>query len=606
MGHFNFKQRKVTPSAAHPDWLRVSSAVGRMVNDWAGRYDVAAFAAPGAGEGHPAFFNPYTSEVEVNVEKCFGSDTDPKLLEDLDLRERQYEWPRATGAVFHEALHARISLWDVIKAQSDLTPAEFNALILFEEGRIEKQGLTLFPRNAAFLRTMALDIVVGDIDDIASGSDTQFAANVAALTLARVDAGSLLEEDVEAIREVIETKLSKDTLDKMQELWRQAQAHTDHTNPAKLYDLAREWTKLVSEQAEANGDAPGDMPGEGMDGSMGGGGSGDGAMSEFMKQVEGALSEAADMATIAAYDDITDVETMERWENEAKSKSSAAKDRKDSENISSEVFGKGTTDVHGTRSSSELQSKRQPTGPERAAAVTVARMLEKAKYRDRDAHEVSSVVPPGRLRTRAAMQGAALKSKGIMSQAEPWRRTVRKHTEDPTLSIGVMVDISGSMGGAMVPMAVSAWVLSEAVRRVQGRAAMVYYGNDVFPTLKPGQHLDQVNIWSAPDMTEKFDKGFKAVDGALGLTWGTGARLLVVVSDGCYTHQERAAAQRAMGICQRSGVGVLWLNMSAYKSGDAERIVNGTNAVLLNISGDPVKAATEIGNAAAKALEAAH
>jgi hypothetical protein len=124
--------------------------------------------------------------------------------------------------------------------------------------------------------------------------------------------------------------------------------------------------------------------------------------------------------------------------------------------------------------------------------------------------------------------------------------------------------------------------------------------------LKPGQHLDQVNIWSAPDMTEKFDKGFKAVDGALGLTWGTGARLLVVVSDGCYTHQERAAARRAMEVCQRGGVGVLWMDMSPYKSGYPERIVNGTSAVLLNVTGDPVKAATEIGNAAAKALEAAH
>ena len=84
----------------------------------------------------------------------------------------------------------------------------------------------------------------------------------------------------------------------------------------------------------------------------------------------------------------------------------------------------------------------------------------------------------------------------------------------------------------MQPMASVAWILSEATRRVQGRAAMVYYGNNVFPTLKPGQHLDRVKVYSAPDMTEKFDKAFKALNGGLNLLNGSGALLLVVVSDG--------------------------------------------------------------------------
>jgi hypothetical protein len=230
-------------------------------------------------------------------------------------------------------------------------------------------------------------------------------------------------------------------------------------------------------------------------------------------------------------------------------------------------------------------------------------MLEKAKYRERDEVVVHSIVPPGRLRTRAMVQGAALKSKGIMTQTEPWRRTVRKHTDDPTLNVGVLVDISGSMSDAMVPMAVTAWVLSEAVRRVQGRAAMVYYGESVFPTLKPGQHLDKVNVYSAPDGTEKFNTAFKAVNGSLNLLNGSGARLLVVVSDGCYTSQEKQAARKWLERCKQSGTGVLWLANDDGR--EARRITDGTGAKLLVNMVNPVTVASEIGLTAARALTGA-
>jgi Mg-chelatase subunit ChlD len=253
-----------------------------------------------------------------------------------------------------------------------------------------------------------------------------------------------------------------------------------------------------------------------------------------------------------------------------------------------------------TRTGSRLIEKRPATGAERAAAVTVAVMLEKAKYRERDEKEIKSIVPPGRLRTRAIVQGAALKSKGVMATTEPWRRTIRRHTDDPTLTIGVMVDISGSMGEAMNPMATTAWVMSEAAKRIQARTAMVYYGQDVFPTLKPGQHLDQVNVYSAPDGTEKFDRAFKALDGGLNLLAGTGARLLVVVSDGCYTPHEMLKAEHWMKRCQESGVAVLWLPFE--NSGYARHICRNSDAVILQGTLNPAAAATEIGRRAAEAL----
>jgi hypothetical protein len=225
-----------------------------------------------------------------------------------------------------------------------------------------------------------------------------------------------------------------------------------------------------------------------------------------------------------------------------------------------------------------LVEQRQPTSAELSASVRIGQWLEKAKYRERDEHEIASIVPPGRLRSKAILQNVALKSRGVNQRVEPFRRTVRKHTDDPTLNVGIMVDISGSMGSAMKPMATTAWVMSSAVNRIQGNCAMVYYGNDVFPTLKIGQKLSEVNVYSASDGTEKFSKAFQALDGALNLLHGNGARLLVVVSDGEYSGDEVPKSKEIVAKCKEAGVAILWL---PFDSGRGARDIGGDYAEIV-------------------------
>jgi len=599
MGQFNYSKKKTTPSVSHPEWLGVSAAIGKMVNSWAGRFDVAAFAGPNAAEGHPAFFNPHTAEVEVNVEKCFGDDVSPAEVGDISDREVQYEFPRATGAIFHEAMHARFSQWELEPAQKDLSPAEFRALVMLEEGRIESHGLERFPNNAAFLRSTVLDLVISDVANVQSDSDTVMAADIAALTLARVDAGSCDESDVCELHDVIESKLGASRLEALRQVWLEAQRYDQHSVAEGMYPLAKEWVRIVTEAAEENGDPTPDQ-------AQGGDGAGM-TPSEFAEALAKALEEGAESALIGAFGDLADVQMSEEWAEQVSAKQNAAKTAQEARNEAVKVFGSGTSEMPTTTSYSRLNEERAPRGDERVAAVQLAQLLEKAKYRDRDETEVTSEIPPGRLRTRAAVQGVALKSKGIMTKSEPWRQTKRKHVDDPTLNIGVMVDISGSMGGAMEPMASLAWVLSEATRRVQGRSAMVYFGNDVFPTLKPGQHLDRVRVFTAPDMTEKFDRAFKALDGGLNLLNGSGARLLVVVSDGEYPDHEKSAVRKWVAACEQNGVAVVWLSFpSTYGAQPtAASLLKNTKAAMEILDLDLKGSAKAIGAAAVKALSAA-
>jgi Mg-chelatase subunit ChlD len=600
MGHIKVSATRAerTPS----EWLPTGARIGELVNTWAGRSDIVAYVGPGAGGPTPACFNPICAEVEINIDAAFGKGITPEMIGDLTNRDNLFEWPRASGAIFHEALHARYSRYSLEAAQKELSKYEFQAFMSLEESRIEKHGVDNFPANRVFLRACALEIVLHDIQEQTEqhlSHGVRSIAGLAALTCARVDAGSLDTEDIEEIKAIVIEHLGQDVYDSIRQIWIKFQSHDNHTDPKYLYELAREWEKILSQLAKETGEQPEvGMPAD------------KGILiliDAVMEDLKEAIKEAASNVAIATGDEVQEQEQKEDWQKVVDLRSKAARQQRDHEQVAHDVFSKSTTEINSTGSGSLLKETRSPTPAERSAAVKIAQLLEKAKYRERDETEIQSILPPGRLRTRAVVQQAAYKAQGSMMNAEPWRRTVRKHTDDPTLKVGVMVDISGSMSAAMEPMAATAWAMSEAARRVQGRCAMVYYGSGVFPTLKPGQHLDQVNVYTAPDSTEKFDKAFKSLDGSLGLLQSTGARLLVVVSDGVYTETELDNAKHWVRECERNGVAVLWLSYEneGYNPhrGYLEKITEGTATVVLNNLKDPAAAALQIGQSAAKALE---
>ena len=589
MAHLKISRTRAEQTPA--EWLKVGAQLGELVNTWAGRSDIVAYVGPGAGQSAPACFNPPMAEVEVNVEVAFGAAVTPETIGDIRNRTTQFDYPRASGAIFHEALHARYSRYDLIKAYEELSKNEMQALILLEETRIEALGVENFPANRVFLRACAMDIILDDVKEhLEENTTTRAIAQLAALVCARIDAGSLDREDALDVQEIIVDYFGTTRYSQLRDIWLRFQKYEGHTNALPLYELAREWEKLVSEVSEDKGDAEKDNPVAA-------------ALAGIIAEIIESLEEAAEDIAIAIGDEAQEQEQKEDWQEVVDFRGKAAKQQKDHEKISDQVFNKSSAELGDSGSFSRIKETRQPTGPERAAAVKIANMLERAKYRERDEKEVTSILPPGRLRSRAMLQEAAYKARGSMMHAQPWKRTVRKHTDDPTLNVGVMVDISGSMADAMQPMAVTAWAMSEAVRRVQGRCAMVYYGSGVFPTLKPGQHLPEVNVYTAPDGTEKFDKAFKALDGSLNLLNGTGARLLVVVSDGCYTEPERENAKKWVNECEKNGVAILWLPFAhAYQLAYVRDIVKGTSVALLQDVKDPADAALQIGKAAADAL----
>ncbi len=576
-----------TSGKTYPEWYVVGSQIGTLVNKVAGRNDLVGLASPESGSGAPACYKPRIAEVEVNTIAAFGEYVLPEMIGDINESETQYEFPKATGAVIHEAFHAKYSRWDLTEAQLALQEDEYKALVLLEESRIEKFGIEADESHLVFLRACVMEIVLGDVASAGNEDNSiEQLAQIVGLVHARVLAGVLDIDEMSEVITAVNTNLGEDVVLKLSAIIRKFLMHNQHDTLEPVYPLAIEWAKIVRELKEERGEDTA-------------------SQQEKMKSILKALAEAGEEVEIRNYGRLADQEMQEEWDEEVSRRSSESKEKKEHQEEASECFGRGTGPQPETDTMSRRIETRKPTMQERSAAVTIAQMLEKAKYRERDEIEISSVLPPGRLRTRALVQGSAMRSRGMTTPTEAWRRTVRKHTEDPTLTVGVMVDISGSMGDAMQPMATTAWVMSEATKRVQGKCAMVYYGNDVFATLKAGQHLTDVDVYSAPDGTEQFDKAFKALDGSLNLLYGTGARLLVVVSDGCYTGKELKAARRWIDRCEQAGVAVLWLPFDGRHNGyHAKNLLDGSSVTPLTGVSDPVEASKTIGQACAKALTA--
>lgn len=587
MGHMHHKDTRSRFEKTPREWLKFGGQAADIVSKWSGRSDIVAFVGEGAGHGAPACWIPSIAEMEVDTAVAFEKGIDPQFLGDFTDRQTHFDYPVVAGALLHEAGHARYTKWDLAEAYKTILDdgkkknrpvAAFERTLveMFEETREEGKILRDWPQNRFALRACSLKLVLGDLIEARKADPTAFGDNsnqglsqLVLLTLARIDAGTLDASDVQFVRDQVVAVWGEDVLRKLRGVWLKAQRVSD-TDWKGLWKLAKEWVKILddsgnspteeSESAAAAAQALADMLGEMQPGEGGEGGEGqegDGQEGESQGQ-GGSLADAAESTATSAASEGIQQDAKERSEAQAKAAEQETKQRESESKTEAQVFGRGTGPA-GHQTSSRLAEKRKPTGPERAAAVQLAKDLERARYVDRSRVVKKQAAPAGKLNMRGAVQGAADRQRGAMATAEPWRAVRRLMSDDPELTVGVMVDISGSMRQVMTQMGALTWILSEAVRRVQGSTATVYFGNAAFPGSRKGQHLEEVEIYTASDGTERFTQGWEALNSHLGLVGRglTGAKLLIIVSDLYHQGNENESEMRVFKQCAREGVAVV-------------------------------------------------
>ncbi|MEO3827356.1 hypothetical protein [Actinomadura sp. B10D3] len=559
-------------------WLRLSAAFTEEITDLADRDDLTVTCAPGAGHGAPGCFIPALATVELDGKHLGHHPTtcDPSRPADRD------RYPALWGVLVHEAAHASHTRWTV---PDGATGAHVEAALALEESRIEAAHLRRRPADRRWLRASASRLVLADFtapSEIPGGADAVTAtmtpwdaARAAALLLARVDAGILDPAEVADLKTTITGILSPSRLSALAALWHIAHVTGDDDRETML-DLGRRWCNIL--------DTAPDRPapkGEGPSAS-----SGSPEPSPLASAITSALTA---VATAHGTSGPGESEAARQRAEERAVRERAARTAR-------RVFGKSHPDT-GRRGPTAITGSRPATADEQAAARRLARVLRAAAHRERTASTTTSATPPGRLKMRGALAADAQRAAGLTPTAEPFTRTTRRHVPSPPLRMGIACDVSGSMHTLAGPVASAAWIMARAAAHVpDAQSATVIFGARVRAVTHPGQVPQKVRTFSASDSTEQFTEAVDALAAALDLTRAGTARLLVVVSDGIFTPQQREAGEERIRRLDSAGCAVLWLALDYAVPLDGARLVKLS---------DPTEAATAIGRAATRALSRA-
>lgn len=494
-----------------------------------------------------------TGDIVLNAAKLPGVDellaTGPYDLDNWlhEFRiERQWMFNRhrcpgreIPGALIHEGAHSKYSGYWTSAWIEDLPRSTTSAMNGLEEIRIE--ALTIVDaedRSSAQFRRAALRassnrMIVPDIKELTDERNTRALINATLLVLGRHIGGVLLGYEVADLRELLVDAISSEYVEEAEDIFRGFVALRD----IDIYDreeaikLADRWHDLTQSVLP---EIPTDLPG----------------LFDMLGEI---IGEVAEGATVAA-----------GWESDhAEGERAPSKERAET------VFNMGGRAPHASK-------RRPPCTEERRAAIQLAKALENKSTPVREVSKRTSKVPPGRLRTRAAVTRSADRSAGRISTAEPWQAKKKSRVETTDLVAGIMTDISGSMNWATHFVASMTYIVGKAVRHVNGRSAAVVFGNSVIKVTAPHDDFTEVIEFPATGSTETPNDAFAALDGELRLTTSRhskkATRMIFVISDGYFVGEgEMQAASKWVDHMTSNGVHVFWIFKSRGDARDSYR-----------------------------------
>ena len=244
--------------------------------------------------------------------------------------------------------------------------------------------------------------------------------------------------------------------------------------------------------------------------------------------------------------------------------------------------------------------RRKPTTEERQAASRLAQEIKMVTYPDRQKTKVRSQLPPGRVNLRQHMVKRQQRAMHQAVTAKPYNAVKRARTEHTEIKVGIAADISGSMQHAMLPLAVTRWVLADAVHQANGKVASVLFGTNAHAIQAPHERVSTVDTYAANGRYESFDEAFPLLDSVLNLIDGDGARLMVIITD---QHFVKGGVpeytERVMDMCRAAGVAVLWLVPGDY----AARADGYGHGEVIDMQGmSAIQIANTVGKAVVKAF----
>jgi hypothetical protein len=205
--------------------------------------------------------------------------------------------------------------------------------------------------------------------------------------------------------------------------------------------------------------------------------------------------------------------------------------------------------------------EKAPVGADWALRTQLREALVHLNYPDITRAEGWEAGPPGRLSGARAMQREALTQIDpfLGESVLPFRRVDRRVDPMIPLSVGVILDQSGSMSALADPVTSLGWALGGAVRDIDGKAAIAGMGSlgymlDSTYTFRD----DVVRSAHANGAIENFHQAWVELNRSIDLENAPGVKLLIVATDWEIVNGEQVAyAQYVLDEFRQSGGFVL-------------------------------------------------
>lgn len=207
----------------------------------------------------------------------------------------------------------------------------------------------------------------------------------------------------------------------------------------------------------------------------------------------------------------------------------------------------------------QKMTTRPATAEEQMFAKHLENEIRRAQFRDYTVCPVASKMPPGRFVPREAMRLGIQRSLGKDETATPWTRNKYDEHENPPLTVGIAADISGSMDAFVHYTAGYAWMLSQAVKRNQGKVSSVFWDGFCYRGSTPNLYDAGVVYPKNCDGTsEGLPTAIKTLSGMGGFVGGDGAKVLFILTDSSLSkiHEIRNELREM----HNAGVHIVWIS----------------------------------------------
>ena len=213
---------------------------------------------------------------------------------------------------------------------------------------------------------------------------------------------------------------------------------------------------------------------------------------------------------------------------------------------------------------SRMLSYSDPTDAERTARDLFADKLSEASYRSPGVRSVPVAYPAGRLNPRELVRYSAQTQLGLQATAKPWTQQRIAPRARVQLTFAMVFDASLTMARWANYAGPLGWATASAVHQLGGTCTVRGFGGGTFDVIKAGTAPAQVpRVVDSGSGSDGCDIALTEVIADSDILNRTGARIVVVLTDGKLPADDAAAIDNAIDLLRDSGTLVLWVLPSA-------------------------------------------